>query len=154
MPIFIDSNTHVLFHLSTQFLKANEMLKKKVKKNTSRFQLRSTWLCRFTIFRPNHHVPHSAYCSLTSHLVYYCRNILYLLLRIMGFLMLLPIVQCLLFNLCIGRDPRELHIAVVNDEVASLSECYSAPMSGCYIDSHLSCRYLDKLREKTINLVC
>lgn len=72
----------------------------------------------------------------------------------MGFLMLLPIVQCLLFNLCIGRDPRELHIAVVNDEVPSLSECDSAPMSGCYIDSHLSCRYLDKLREKTINLVC
>lgn len=71
----------------------------------------------------------------------------------MMFLLMLPVVQCLLFNLCIGRDPMGLHIAVVDNEVTNLSDCYTSSLRGCNIDSHLSCRYIEKLKTKTINLV-
>jgi len=73
---------------------------------------------------------------------------------IMMFLMLLPVVQCLLFNLCIGQDPRGLYLAVVDEELTNgLQECSTVPPRGCHIESHLSCRYIDKLRAKTINVV-
>uniref|UniRef100_A0A1B6DER0 ABC transporter domain-containing protein n=1 Tax=Clastoptera arizonana TaxID=38151 RepID=A0A1B6DER0_9HEMI len=73
---------------------------------------------------------------------------------IMAFLMLLPIVQCVLFNLCIGHDPLGLHVAVVNEElVDGLSDCTQVPTRGCHLDLPLSCRYIDKLREKTIKFI-
>lgn len=71
---------------------------------------------------------------------------------IMGFLMLLPIVQCLLFNVSIGHDPKGLHVAIVNDEVENGLECQKVPFHGCYIDLPLSCRYLNTLSGKEINL--
>lgn len=72
----------------------------------------------------------------------------------MGFLMLLPIVQCVLFNLCIGHDPLGLYVAVVNEELENgLSDCGNIPSQGCHIDLPLSCRYIDKLKEKTIRFV-
>uniref|UniRef100_A0A1B6KFR7 Uncharacterized protein n=4 Tax=Graphocephala atropunctata TaxID=36148 RepID=A0A1B6KFR7_9HEMI len=92
-------------------------------------------------------------CRVKAHLV----KTLYWMKRnipIMMFLMMLPVVQCVLFNLCIGQDPRGLYIAVVNEETPrGLSECDSIGLTGCHIQSHLSCRYLNKLRDKTINLI-
>lgn len=72
----------------------------------------------------------------------------------MGFLLLLPIVQCTLFNLSIGHDPKGLHLAIVNEEVESgLKECQNIPNHGCYIDVPLSCRYIHTLTEKEIYMV-
>ncbi|XP_054276021.1 ABC transporter G family member 23-like [Macrosteles quadrilineatus] len=73
---------------------------------------------------------------------------------IMMFLMMLPVVQCLLFNLCIGQDPKGLYMAVVDEELGGgLADCLSVPMHGCHIESHLSCRYIEKLKSKTINVI-
>lgn len=73
----------------------------------------------------------------------------------MGFLIMLPIVQCLLFNVTVGHDPKGLHIAIVNDEVENgLMDCAKVPTHGCHINLPLSCRYLNVLTEKELNLVC
>lgn len=73
---------------------------------------------------------------------------------IMCFLLLLPVVQCFLFCTCIGRDPQGLTIAVVNKELEDgISSCYQYPSRGCNMTLPISCRYLEKLREKTIRLV-
>ncbi|XP_039286121.1 ABC transporter G family member 23 [Nilaparvata lugens] len=75
-------------------------------------------------------------------------------LAIMAFLIVLPIVQCVLFNLTIGRDPLNLHLAVVDEELENgLAECDTLPVHGCYIHLPLSCRYLDRLKEKTIKMI-
>lgn len=72
----------------------------------------------------------------------------------MCFLLLLPVVQCFLFCLCIGRDPHGLKIAIVNEELKSgISSCSWLPLEGCNFSVPLSCRYLNKLRNKTYKLV-
>lgn len=71
----------------------------------------------------------------------------------MCFLLLLPVVQCFLFCLCIGRDPRGLKVAVVNEEVQGISSCDWLPTEGCNFSLSLSCRYLKKLQQKTYKLV-
>ncbi|XP_065216092.1 ABC transporter G family member 20-like isoform X2 [Planococcus citri] len=72
---------------------------------------------------------------------------------IMCFLLLLPVVQCFLFCLCIGRDPRGLKVAVVNEEVQGISSCDWLPLEGCNFSVPLSCRYLKKIQQKTYNLI-
>ncbi|XP_075228584.1 ABC transporter G family member 23-like [Lycorma delicatula] len=68
---------------------------------------------------------------------------------IMSFLLMLPIVQCILFNMTIGHDPKGLHLAVVNEELEhGLQDCQKIPYRGCYMDLPLSCRYLRTLTEK------
>ncbi|RZF48692.1 hypothetical protein LSTR_LSTR011179 [Laodelphax striatellus] len=75
-------------------------------------------------------------------------------LAIMAFLIVLPIVQCVLFNLTIGRDPLNLHLAIVDEELENgLADCDKLPLHGCYIDLPLSCRYLDLLKQKTIKMI-
>lgn len=72
----------------------------------------------------------------------------------MLFLFGLPILQCFLYNLAIGRDPQGLNIAIVNNELENgLADCAMIPSSGCHLDLPLSCRYIDELKTKTINLV-
>ncbi|KAK9499828.1 hypothetical protein O3M35_002789 [Rhynocoris fuscipes] len=72
----------------------------------------------------------------------------------MIFLLGLPLVQCTFYNLAIGHDPEGLKIAVVVDELTNgLNECLSIPKTGCTLDYPLSCRYLDKLKTRTIKVV-
>jgi hypothetical protein len=62
----------------------------------------------------------------------------------------LPVVQIILFCLTIGRDPKGLHMAYVNDELNFTTEC--VPVEGCSYDL-LSCRYLESLESREIILV-
>ncbi|XP_046683671.1 ABC transporter G family member 23-like [Homalodisca vitripennis] len=72
----------------------------------------------------------------------------------MLFLFGLPILQCTLYNLAIGRDPKGLKLAVVNQELEhGLSDCVHIPATGCHLDLPLSCRYVDHIRTKTLSLV-
>lgn len=76
-------------------------------------------------------------------------------LRMMLFLFGLPIVQCTLYNLAIGRDPEGLRIAVVNHELEhGLADCAHLPATGCHLDLPLSCRYVQQIRAKTLSVVC
>lgn len=73
---------------------------------------------------------------------------------IMCFLLLLPVVQCFLFCTCIGRDPNELKLGVVNQELdGSISSCQTLPHQGCNFSMPISCRYLNVLKERTYNLI-
>ncbi|CAH1388573.1 unnamed protein product [Nezara viridula] len=72
----------------------------------------------------------------------------------MVFLLGLPLVQCTFYNLAIGHDPEGLKIAIVDDELPNgLQECSMFPSGGCNLDYPLSCRYIDKLRNRTLDLV-
>ena len=64
------------------------------------------------------------------------------------------VVQCVLFNLAIGNDPKGLYIAVVDKELQNgLKDCDLLPKTGCNIHLPLSCRYIETLKEKTIQMV-
>lgn len=70
--------------------------------------------------------------------------------RIMLFIIALPVAQIILFCLSIGKNPVGLKIAIVNNELnSSMQPCI--PTTGCDW-SLLSCRYLQHLQKKTINL--
>lgn len=73
----------------------------------------------------------------------------------MLFVVILPLVQTYLFNVAIGRKPRNLNIAVVNEEISSCQ--YSASYSGCFLDEKqnvsLSCLYLEFLKNDSYNFV-
>lgn len=72
----------------------------------------------------------------------------------MGLLLFLPIVQCFLCCLCVGRDPRGLKVAVVDEELESgIASCKLLPVDGCNFSTPLSCRYLRVLQQKTYELV-
>jgi hypothetical protein len=60
------------------------------------------------------------------------------------------VVQIILFCLTIGRDPKYLHLAYVNDELNFTTNCI--PIEGCSYDL-LSCQYLDSLKSRTVILV-
>lgn len=68
---------------------------------------------------------------------------------VMLFITGLPVVQIILFCLTIGRDPKGLHLAYVNNEVNFTTDC--VPVEGCSYDL-LSCRFLDSLRSREIIL--
>lgn len=68
---------------------------------------------------------------------------------VMLFIIGLPVVQIILFCLTIGRDPKYLHLAYVNDELNFTTDCMH--IEGCSYDL-LSCQYLDSLRKRTIIL--
>lgn len=59
-------------------------------------------------------------------------------------------IQIILFCLTIGRDPKGLHLAYVNDELNFTTDC--VPVEGCSYDL-LSCRYLDSLKLQEVVLV-
>ncbi|BES98390.1 ATP-Hypothetical protein cassette sub-family A ABC1 member [Nesidiocoris tenuis] len=72
----------------------------------------------------------------------------------MVFLLGLPLIQCTFYNLAIGRDPIGLHIAVVNEELMKgLGECSAYPSTGCNLELPLTCRYIDKLKGRTLQIV-
>lgn len=68
----------------------------------------------------------------------------------MLFITALPVVQIILFCLTIGRDPKGLHLAYVNDELNYTTDC--VPVEGCSYNL-LSCQYLDSVRLREIILV-
>lgn len=71
--------------------------------------------------------------------------------RIMLFIIALPVAQIIIFCLSIGKDPVGLKLAIVNNELnSSMQTCI--PTIGCDW-SLLSCRYLQHLEKKTINLL-
>ncbi|XP_014480825.1 PREDICTED: ABC transporter G family member 23 [Dinoponera quadriceps] len=66
----------------------------------------------------------------------------------MAFIIGLPAAQIIIFCLSIGKDPRGLQLAVVNNELNnSMESCI--PTTGCDW-SLLSCRFLQHLSKKTI----
>ena len=70
--------------------------------------------------------------------------------RMFAFITLIPIVETVLFCTTIGKDPQDLHIAVVNDELNFTDLC--PPIKGCDYNL-LSCQYLNSLKEYPMILV-
>lgn len=78
------------------------------------------------------------------------------------FVIILPIIQCGLFGLTVGRDPTDLRLAVVNDDTqcdlsGSVSSMASFPgyPSNCTTKSlkRLSCRMLNLIDDHRVKLV-
>lgn len=69
---------------------------------------------------------------------------------------MLPFLNTLFFNIAIGRNPRGLSIAVVNDEI-SMFNCTEAMYSTCFLDDNstvtLSCLFINLLRNKSYTVV-
>uniref|UniRef100_A0A146KR47 ABC transporter G family member 23 n=2 Tax=Lygus hesperus TaxID=30085 RepID=A0A146KR47_LYGHE len=74
---------------------------------------------------------------------------------IVGFLMMLPIVQCFLFQLTVGRDPDGLQFGFINGEVANWREnCFDFANESCFLDyGFASCKFLDTLTRQSVELV-
>lgn len=72
----------------------------------------------------------------------------------MLFVVILPLLQTYLFNVAIGRKPKNLNIAVINEEI---SNCHYSAYSGCFLDEKqnvsLSCLYLEFLKNETYTFV-
>ncbi|XP_028178989.1 ABC transporter G family member 23 isoform X3 [Ostrinia furnacalis] len=66
---------------------------------------------------------------------------------VMLFIFVLPVMQVILFCLAIGRDPTDLKLAIVNDDVRVIDgDC---PFNSTCSMKNLSCRYLAQLTEHT-----
>lgn len=73
---------------------------------------------------------------------------------ILAFLLLLPIVQCTLFDMTVGRDPLGLRVGIVNDELLhGRSDCYFMHNESCPVSYPASCRYMDALEKKQMRLI-
>lgn len=72
----------------------------------------------------------------------------------MAFIIGLPVAQTVLFCLAVGRDPEGLPLAVVNHELSEkhLAQQECPIYKGCNY-TMLSCRYLDYLKNRSIELV-
>lgn len=70
-----------------------------------------------------------------------------------AFLTLLPVVQCMLFGLTVGRDPKGLKLAVANEEGGCGPDMDSVASFNCSSPSLLSCRYLTMLRDLSFDTV-
>lgn len=72
----------------------------------------------------------------------------------MAFLLCLPIIQCTLFDLSIGRDPLGLKVGLVNEELLNEGiDCKMLPNVTCSSDYPASCRYMAALEKKKMKLV-
>lgn len=70
------------------------------------------------------------------------------------FLLLLPVVQCMLFGLTVGRDPKGLKLAVANDEgFCGAPGLDSVDTFNCSSPSLLSCRYINMLQRLEFDTV-
>ncbi|XP_073975814.1 ABC transporter G family member 23-like [Rhodnius prolixus] len=73
---------------------------------------------------------------------------------ILAFLLMLPVVQCWLFVLTIGRDPLGLKLGIVNEELQhGFDVCHKFPNITCSLDYPMSCKFMDTLEKKQINLI-
>ncbi|KAJ1525307.1 hypothetical protein ONE63_010129 [Megalurothrips usitatus] len=83
-------------------------------------------------------------CLLWKHSLWMWRN-----LPMVAFLVLLPVVQCMLFGMTVGRDPKGLKLAVANDEGGRCPDPVHSRVDSfnCTSPSLLSCRYLAMLKD-------
>ncbi|KAL6445737.1 hypothetical protein ACFW04_000898 [Cataglyphis niger] len=96
---------------------------------------------KFTMLDPMH-----MKALIWKNLLWMWRNV-----GMMLFIIALPVVQIVLFCLSIGKNPVGLKMAIVNNELnSSMQPCIAS--TGCDW-SLLSCRYLQHLQKKTINLL-
>lgn len=74
--------------------------------------------------------------------------------RFIIFVLVLPLLQTYLFNIAIGRKPKNLALAVINDEN---SHCDYSAYQGCFLDENqtvsLSCLYLEYMENQTYSFV-
>lgn len=73
-------------------------------------------------------------------------------------MLFLPLIQTVLFNVACGHDPKHLALGVLNEEIIAGNPemCRSASQTkSCFMDGgvSVSCLLLDKLKEKTFELV-
>ena len=72
----------------------------------------------------------------------------------MFFVLLQPILNTLIFAMYIGKNPVGLKIAIVNEELPDdVFNCDKLVSEDCNFSTPLSCRYLNKLEQKTYKLV-
>lgn len=87
-----------------------------------------------------------------------CKNI-YLLRRNIPFtlfVIFLPLIQTVLFNIACGHDPKHLTLGILNDEpVSQTGTCSLMQTKNCFLDGGVpvSCLVLERLKEKTFELV-
>lgn len=69
-------------------------------------------------------------------------------------LMVYPATQTALVASTIGGDPKDMSIAVINDELPNWQEACLAELSDASCDvGHYSCRFLNRLESDHLNLV-
>lgn len=69
----------------------------------------------------------------------------------MGLTIILPVLQIILFCLCIGHDPAEIVISVNNQEMASAKD--PCPINhNCTNRTFLSCQFLREVSNKKLKL--
>ncbi|KAJ1525309.1 hypothetical protein ONE63_010131 [Megalurothrips usitatus] len=102
------------------------------------------------VYLENHN---NTLACLWKNLTYMKRNLVPVL-----FVVILPIIQCGLFGVTVGRDPRDLRLAVVNDDVACSAAIGVAGFPGypnnCTTKNlrFLSCRMLELIDDDRIAL--
>ncbi|KAK3921154.1 ABC transporter G family member 20 [Frankliniella fusca] len=84
-------------------------------------------------------------CLLWKHVLWMRRNVGMVL-----FLILLPVVQCMLFGFTVGRNPKGLKLAVYNGEGGSCAgpDLHTLDTFNCSHPALLSCRFLQMFRDK------
>lgn len=78
------------------------------------------------------------------------------ILRFTLFVIFLPLIQTVLFNVACGHDPKHLSLGILNEEyVDNIGKCSLEQTNSCFLNESVpvSCLVLEKLREKTFDLV-
>lgn len=73
------------------------------------------------------------------------------------FVIFLPLIQTMLFNIACGHDPKHLSLGILNEELIDNSPgtCSLAQTKNCFLDGGVtvSCLVLERLKQKTFELV-
>jgi hypothetical protein len=104
-------------------------------------EIKYTFWDNFKIIKPNH-----MKALLWKNFLWMWRNV-----GVMAFIIGLPVGQIILFCISIGKDPIGLHLAIANHELTEqlLLDQNCPVYKGCNY-THLSCRYLKLLTNKTL----
>jgi hypothetical protein len=71
----------------------------------------------------------------------------------------IPLIGCLALHFAIGGRIKDIHVAIVNNEISSINDCLNKSMSVPKIDgfscslNKVSCRFIDELKPEDMNLV-
>jgi len=77
----------------------------------------------------------------------------------MTYLMLgLPIIITLFFNMAIGREPKNIRIGIINEEI-NLRDCANFTYknnTNCFLNEKIygSCQLINQLHKRTYKIVC
>lgn len=70
--------------------------------------------------------------------------------------LIIPIITAFLFNMVIGTKPKNIKLAVLNNEI-SLSHCLNYTFTNCFMDEYdiptLSCSYVHYLQKEHYQFV-